>query len=340
MTALKASDVERFLRRPDLDEGAILAYGPDAGLVREAGHRLARHYSGADPSAMNLVTLDGTELDADPGRLLVEARTASLFGDRRVIRVRGASKSVATTLSALLDDPAGAVVVLEAGNLVPRDPLRALVEASRMGRTLPCYPDSDAQIERLVADWLTEAGIRADAGAVATLRDSLGNDREVTRRELEKLALYAGPGGTITSGDVLTLCADNAALAIDDVLDSVGTGHAERLEAALARALSAAVNPQQILTMALGHFTQLRRWRAEVDAGRSLRDVLEAARPRPHFSRRALIEQQVRLWSDAALAAALQRLQLAVADARKRYGLAETVSTRALLAVATMAAQA
>ena len=84
MTALKAHEVERFMKRPDLDAGIILAYGPDTGLVRETAQRLVRHYAGNDAEGMGLVTLDGSDLDGDPGRLLIEARTASLFGERRI----------------------------------------------------------------------------------------------------------------------------------------------------------------------------------------------------------------------------------------------------------------
>jgi DNA polymerase-3 subunit delta len=39
MTALKAHEVERYLKKPDLDAGVFLAYGPDGGLVREAAQR-------------------------------------------------------------------------------------------------------------------------------------------------------------------------------------------------------------------------------------------------------------------------------------------------------------
>ena len=81
MTALKAHEVERFLKRPDLDAGILLVYGPDTGLVRETAQRLVRHYAGAESDGMGLVTLDGGEIDSDPGRLLVEARTSSLFGE-------------------------------------------------------------------------------------------------------------------------------------------------------------------------------------------------------------------------------------------------------------------
>lgn len=337
MTALKAHEVERYLKKPDLDAGVFLAYGPDGGLVREAAQRLARHFGG-DASSMNVVTLDGAEAEADPSRLAVEAKTVSLFGDRRVVRVRGAGKSLVLVLTELLEDPAGAVVILEGGNLLPRDPVRALVEASRRGRALPCYPDSDESLMRLIGEWLVEADIEADPDVASTLRDTLGNDREVTRRELEKLSFFAAESRRLTRADVLTLCADNASLAIDEILDATGTGHAARLDGALDRAIAAAVNPQQLLTMALGHFSALRRWRQDVDAGRSIREVLDGARPKPHFSRRAAMEQQLRLWTDAALSAALERLQVATADSRKRYAMSETIVRRAFLAVSTMAA--
>ena len=339
MTALKAHEVERFLKRPDLEAGILLVYGPDTGLVRETAQRLVRHYAGNDADGMGLVTLDGGELDGDPGRLLVEAKTASLFGERRVVRVRNAGKALTVPLSELAADPAGAIVVLEAGNLAPRDALRALVEGARTGRALPCYADTDETILRLIGETFAAAGISADPDVAATLRDSLGNDREVTRRELEKLSLYAAESKVLTREDVLVLCADNAALVLDEVADAVGTGHAEKLDAALSRALAASVNPQQMLSSLALHFAQLRRWRTVVDSGVSVRDVLEGARPKPHFSRRSALEQQLRLWSDAALAVAGERLLRATGETRKNYGRAETITRRTFLALAQMAAQ-
>ena len=121
--------------------------------------------------------------------------------------------------------------------------------------------------------------------------------------------------------------------------DAIGTGHPEKLDAALSRALSAAVNPQQLLSSLTSHFNQLRRWRAVVDSGVSVRDVLEGARPKPHFSRRSALEQQLRLWSDASLALATDRLLRATGETRKTYGSAETITRRTFLALAQMAAQ-
>lgn len=337
MTALKGRDIERFIGRPDLEEGVVLVYGPDTGLVRETGDRLLKHYSSG--GTMGLVTLDSAELDANPGQLEVEARTGSLFGDKRVVRVRGAGKSIAVPLSALLEDPGGAMVIIESGNLTPKDPLRAQVEAAKTGRSLPCYADSDETILRLINESFAKAGIRADPDVAPALRDSLGNDREVTRRELEKLVFFAAESKVLTRDDVLTLCADNAATAIDAIADAIGTGHAEALEIALSRALAASVDAQRVLASVTQHFASLRRWRSAVDAGKSVSAALDSSWPKPHFSRRSGLEQQVRLWSDSALSSATERLLAATAESRKNYGLADTIVRRTLLSLARQGAE-
>jgi DNA polymerase III subunit delta len=338
MGALKAHEVARYLARPDLSEGIFLAYGPDAGLVRETAQKLVRYFSGDDPQSASLVVLDGTEVDADPSILAMEAKSVSLFGGKRIIRVRGATKSLVMTLTELRDDPAGAVIVLEAGNLLPKDALRALVEAAKLGRALPCYPDSDETLIALIRDTFAREAIRVDSDVVPVLREILGNDREITRRELEKLCLYAAASKTLTADDVILLCADNGALVIDTILDSTGAGHAEKLELALNRALASAVDPQRLLRSADLHFASLRRWRSEVDAGKTARDAVSNARPKPHFSRTATLEQQVRLWSDQALASASERLLQATADSRRRPALAEATMRRVLLSLCMTAA--
>lgn len=333
MTALKAHEVTRYVARPDISEGVFLAYGPDDGLVRETAQSLAKRFAGGDA----MIVLQGDEVDKDPGKFAIEAKTTSLFGDKRVIRVRNAGKGVVAVLAEIGDDLSGVAIVLEAGNLAPRDPLRVLVEGAKFGRTLPCYPDSDEVLLGVIRDSFAKAGIAADPEVAPTLRDLLGNDREITRREIEKLELFAASSKKLTVADVLSLCADNAMLAIDEIVDAIGTGHAAEMELALNRALNAAINPQQILSTVTQHFAQLRRWRAEVDGGKTPREVVDGARGRVHFSRKAAMEQQLRLWSDDALSAASERLYQALSEARKTYDLQETVLRRALLAVSMQA---
>lgn len=338
MTALKAHEVTRFLDKPDLSAGIFLSYGPDQGLVRETARRLMDVFAGNDPDPMSEITFDAAELAADPSRLAVEARTPSMFGGTRRIRVRNATKALTATLSELLDDMPDAIIVLEAASLPPRDALRALAEANRNARALPCYADNDAALGELIRKTLTEAGITADADVVPSLRETLGNDREITRMELEKLVLFARDSKALTRADIIALCGDNAALALDAVLDAAGTGNTEKLDRTLTRALAGGMDIQRLLIAALLHFTWLRRLRTAVDSGKSPREVLDSERPRPHFSRKGQLEQQLRLWNDEALAAVSNRVYDAILESRRTPNLSEAIAHRALLAIGIAAA--
>lgn len=339
MTALKAHEVERYLNAPDLDTGLFLAYGTDAGLVREVADRLVSRFAGSPPDPMAHTSLNGAELASEPGRLVDEARAPSLFGGRRSVRVRGATKALAPALAPLLDDMPDAVLVLEAGNLTRDDALRKLAESRKNARALPCYADNERALAGLIEHSFREAGIAASSAAVTLLRSLLGNDREVTRRELEKLCLYARQTGRIEAEDVEALVGDNSIRAIDAIIDATGNGDAAALDSALSAALASGIDPQRILSAALNHFLQLRRLRRLVDAGEPPKQALNAARPRVHFSRAASMERQLRVWSDHALAQACARLYETVHETRRSTAVRTTATGRALLAVCLAGAQ-
>jgi len=339
MTALKAYEVERFLSRPLSGGGVFLIYGPDAGLVRERAKILVDRFSGTDPDHMGLINLQMSELDAEPDRLAVAANTPSLFGGQTIVRIRNAGKSLAPLLQQLLDHPHQAALIIEAGNLLPRDKLRSIAEAAKNAYTLPCFPDNERDLSALIRTTFEQAGITLEAGSVPVLSGLLGNDREITRREMEKLVLFANENKYLTIEDIITLCGDNSKIALDKIVDAAGCGHAANLETALHRAFNSGTDAQQVLGSALRHFSWLRKLRTKIDAGSAPSEVLKTTFPRPHFSRTSALEQQLRLWNDDALANANARIQEAIFRSRQDAQLRQSIAQRTLLAICLAAAR-
>ena len=62
MTAIKTTDVDRFIAKPDPGQPIVLVYGPDAGLVRERVDALvnASVDDPADPFALRAHRRRGT----------------------------------------------------------------------------------------------------------------------------------------------------------------------------------------------------------------------------------------------------------------------------------------
>src|SRR5690349_15856381 len=88
MTAIKASDVDRFIAKPSAGQPIVLVYGQDAGLVRERVDALVKASVDDVNDPFAFVRIEGEDLSANPARLVEEANTIPLFGGRRAVLLR------------------------------------------------------------------------------------------------------------------------------------------------------------------------------------------------------------------------------------------------------------
>jgi len=312
MTIVKPARADGFVRKPPAETRAILVYGPDAGLVAERARAAAAAFTQGSDDPFAVARIDAADIHADPARLADEATSMALFGGRRAVRVRPEPHDVSATLAGLAGRIAGDVLlVVEAGNLAPASALRKLFEQTASFAAVPCYADTERDLETLIDETLGARDIRIDADARAFLAAHLGGDRGASRMELEKLTLYAGPGGRVALEDVAAIVGDVSALELDQALDAAGLGEAASLDRAVQRLFAAGSQPAQLVSAAIRHFLALHAMRAETDAGQPARAVVEQARPPIFFKRREAVTRQLERWSRGDIEAALDRLHQA-----------------------------
>jgi DNA polymerase-3 subunit delta len=338
MVALKPSDVDKFTARPDPSRPIVLVFGSDAGLVRERVDALVRAWVDDPKDPFQLARLDADDLTGEPARLLEEADTAALFGSRRTVWVKAGGRNIAAAVEMLLTSRASECrVVIEAGDLKRNAPLRALCERAKNAVALPCYPDDEKALARLIDDEVRQAGLSIAAEARAALVPLLGGDRLASRRELGKLALFAHGKPRIELDDVMAVVADASTLAIDGLVDAAFVGRTAELEAQFAKARTAGTTPGAILSAALRHVSQLHKAGLALEAGASLDAAAGGIQPPVHFNRKARVEAALRIWSSARLQRAMAQLAEAALEARRRPSLADALAQRTLLALAMKA---
>src|ERR1700750_2576722 len=170
MVALKGSDIDSFVARPDSARPVVLVFGPDAGLVRERAEALVRASVDDPKDPFQLARLDGDELAGEPTRLVEEANTIPLFGGRRAVWVRAGGRNFAPAVEALMASTSPDFrVVIEAGDLKRSAPLRALCERAKNAVALPCYADAERELARLIDDEMRAASLTITADARAAL---------------------------------------------------------------------------------------------------------------------------------------------------------------------------
>jgi DNA polymerase-3 subunit delta len=338
MVALRGKEIEAFLARPDPGRPIILLYGPDAGLVRERADALLASAVDDPDDPFALVKLDGDELSAEPSRLVDEAMTIPLFGGRRAIRVRAGSRSFASGVDTLAETPLrDCRVVIEAGELRPESPLRKACERARTAVAIGCYPDGERDLAKLIDDELRPSNLRITSDARATLVALLGGDRQASRNELKKLALYAHDKGEVTLDDVMAVVADASELKLDPIVDGAFAGRPELVETEFAKAMIAGTYPGVIISAAQRQAAWLHKSALALAEGTPLSTLLDSGFPRLHFSRKANVETALRNFSVARLALVIEQLATAALEVRKQAPLAAVIAQRALLSIAVNA---
>ena len=338
MVALKSSEIDSFVARPDAKRPITLVFGPDAGLVRERVDALIKTAvdDPADPFA--LARIDGDTLADDPSRLVEEAHTVPLFGGRRAVWVRAGGRSFTPAIETLLAAPPAADcrIVIEAGDLKRNAPLRTMCEKSAVAVALPCYADGDRELARLIDEEMRAADLTIAGDARTLLASLIGGDRRASRNEIRKLALYATGKGAVEIDDVLAVVADASSLALDGAVDAAFAGRAAEVEAQFAKARAAGTYPGVIVSAALRQVAQLHRARLAVEGGSSVGDAVASAMPGLHFRRKPMIEKAVSSWTAARLERIMARLAEASLETRQRPALAEAIAQRALMSASEM----
>jgi DNA polymerase-3 subunit delta len=341
MTVIPARQADHFLRTFDARVQAILVFGPDAGLVSERARAAAQRLADASTPPGEILRIEDTDLESDPGRLAVELQTVAMFGGRKVVRTTVSRRVTVHALSPLLERGAiaGALVV-EAGNLKPDDPLRAMFERSDWAAAIACYADDEQSLDAVVRQALGAAKLDIAPDARQLLVSRLGADRALSRGEIEKLVLYGRGKTRIEVDDVNAVVGDASELTLDKIVFAAASGDGAQALFECDRALASGESAQTIVSAAQRHFQRLHRLRTATDAGRPLEDALRQLKPPVYFKQKARLEVQWRMWSRERLDEALSRIARAAKMARRNSALESALTERLLLELASLVATA
>jgi DNA polymerase-3 subunit delta len=337
---IEPRQVDAFLRKPDANVRGVVVYGNDEGLIAERAAQLARTVCEDLKDPFRVVDIAGDALKADPARLADEFGAMSLMGGRRVIRVRPAGEESVAALENLVAAGAGdALIVLEGGNLAPRSGLRALAETEDCLAALPCYADSQEDLERLVGSAARTEGFSVEEDALGWIVDRLGGDRGQSRSEIDKLLLYKAddPSRTITLADAAAVLGDTSAMDIDDVVGATFDGDLATLDRALDRVFAEGGNAVQLVRALQRHADQLHLVSGHAKGG-NFEAAMFRARSLPRGGPvRRRFENHLRRWPLPRLGTALTRILDAELECKTTGFPDQAIARRLCLALARAA---
>ncbi len=256
----------------ELDEGRIrpayLLAGSEVLLRDDALAALRAAVLDEGASDFNFDRLDGES--AGSVELVDAVNSLPVMAPRRLVWLRepegrkAKAKGLVDALAELLPELAtrdDVVLVVSAAKIDKRSRwVKAFQEAP--ATLVDCAAPSAG---KALASWIRgeaeRQGVAMNGDAAQALAEATGPELQLLRHEIEKAALYAGPGETVTRAHVLGTVSDVAEDPIWDLTDAIGEGRKAEALRLLGR-LQAAGAPGPVLLASLaGHFRKLLRAR-------------------------------------------------------------------------------
>ena len=286
MILSKRAEVEHFLAAPASEARAVVIHGRDRAIVRERADAVAAKTVKDPDDPFDVAVLTEGDIDGASGRLFDELAALSLMGGRRLVRLRlddkaSADKAAAEALKAHVAGELNpdALFLVEAGALGRDSALRKAGEASAGAVVIPCYEDEAGDVARLIREGLARDKVGLTNEALELVRARLPHERGVARQEIERLALYLGPGsGAVAAPADLEdfLGVEPEASLADAAADAFG-GRLTAAQAGLRRAAAEGeAGPAAVRAMSL-HLGRLRRTLTLVKSGAGAQEAAKAS---------------------------------------------------------------
>ena len=345
MILSKRPEVERFLRSPDRAIRAAVIHGKDRSGVAERADVLCRAVTPDLNDPFNVTVLTDSDLDGDERRLDEALTALSMIGGRRLVRVRLSAEKAAIDrmlAAALKAHAAGdynpdAMLVIEAGALGRDSTLRKAAEADKAAVGIACYEDEVGDVARMTREALAADKVGLTQDALDRFVARLPRERGLMRQEIERLALYIGPGSgrTLDVPDLEQHLGVEPDASLQDAALQAFGGRPAPAQAGLRRALAEGESPVMAVRQASIHLGKLRRINVLQAGGAGAKEAAKAAGV--FWKQEAEMLRQARSWRLEDLDRVLDSVNAADVATKTTGSPDQLIAERLLLEIAARA---
>lgn len=286
-------------------KSAYLIRGSDAAKIDSAVSRLrARAEREAGEGALQAFSGDAAGAP-DSAALLAELPAMSLMATRRYLLAEGVERWTPTqakpVIAALAELPPETTVVL-VGHLDPGADSRTRAKVSKLldslgdavskadGTVLTFDAPKAAALPRHLVAEAAKRGFELEQEAAQALVERMGESTQRLGAELDRLALYAGEGGTVDAGQLLAMIADTSEEVAWNFSDALVDQDTPAALAAAERLDAQGDSVTSLVYQAAKRLREARLAAAGLESGRSSRE-LEASLPMHPYAAKLLLRR-------------------------------------------------
>lgn len=270
-----------------------LIFGDEAMLVEETSDVIRQCIRQSGVEDRQVWHVEGRFNWAD---IPFQEQTMSLFSSQRLIEIRLPSGAPGKEGGEAIrryvaDPPADTTLIIISGKIDARSQKsKWFTELDKVGATIPIWPVDIAHLPRWISQRLQQRGLRASPAIASLIAERVEGNLFAAAQEIDKLQLLC-PSGDVDEQTVLASVADNARFEAFGLMDTVLSGHADKIPRMLSRLRAEGLDILSVFSAVSWSLHRAVDMAVQVNQGHRLDQVFASQKPPIWEKSRPMMQQ-------------------------------------------------
>ena len=275
----------------------FLLYGENLGLKKDIRKFIKTGIEQGSNNAEILFLYEDEILD-DEENYYNLIYTGSLFSNKKIITIYEATDKIIKKISDIYDKyPENVFLIIFSEILEKRSKLRNFFEANKKAICIPCYLDSEKDLEVIAQLELKKNNIMLSQEAINLLIEKSNSDRNNLRNEIGKIHSYSLNKKKLELADIISLINFSGDYKSDIFINECLCGNITQYKKIISELYVNTVNQILLLRILSNKIQRLIKIKAKENKSNNVDNLINAIKPTVFWKEKPLLKKQLSIWS-------------------------------------------
>ena len=275
----------------------FLLYGENLGLKKDIRKFIKTGIEQGSNNAEILFLYEDEILD-DEENYYNLIYTGSLFSNKKIITIYEATDKIIKKISDIYDKyPENVFLIIFSEILEKRSKLRNFFEANKKAICIPCYLDSEKDLEVIAQLELKKNNIMLSQEAINLLIEKSNSDRNNLRNEIGKIHSYSLNKKKLELTDIISLINFSGDYKSDIFINECLCGNINQYKKIISEFYVNTINQILLLRILSNKIQRLVKIKAEESKSNNVVNLINNVKPAIFWQEKPLVKKQLSIWS-------------------------------------------
>ena len=275
----------------------FLMYGENFGLKKDIKDIIKTAIETKNNS-MEILTLHENEILDNEENFYNFIYSGSLFTNKKIITILEATDKIVKKISDVYDKYSEDVfLIIFSGILEKKSKLRIFFETNKKTICIPCYLDSEKDLEIIAQSELKKNNILLSREAINLLVEKSNSDRANLKNEIEKIKSYSLNKKKLELNEIKSLINFSGDYKSDILVNECLCGNVSQYKKIISELYINTVNQILLLRILANKVQRLLKIKAQENKSSNLDNLINISKPAIFWKEKPLVKRQLSIWS-------------------------------------------